>query len=199
MSLKIIGAGWGRTGTVSLRTALTILGHTPHHMSEVFAHPEQAELFVEAADDPTFDWQRIYADYTATLDWPGCAFWRELADAYPEAKVLLSVRDPAQWFDSYRSTIYRPVALGWSDDHTGAWNTMARRVIVERSFDGEAHDRQHLTEAFRRHNETVQATIAPERLLVHRVDQGWGPLCEFLGLPVPDEPFPHLNTRATWG
>ncbi|MGH3489273.1 MAG: sulfotransferase family protein [Actinopolymorphaceae bacterium] len=198
MSLRLIGAGWGRTGTVSVRSALAILGYTPHHMSEVFAHPEQAQLFVEAADDPDFEWRRIYADYTATLDWPGCAFWRELADAYPDAKVLLSVRDAAEWFDSYSGTIYRPVAHGWADDPTGAWNVMARRVIVERSFGGEPHDRGHLIDTFRRHNEAVRATIAPERLLVHRVDQGWGPLCEFLGQPVPDEPFPHLNTRGTW-
>lgn len=182
-----------------MTTALQILGYTCHHMSEVFAHQEeQAALFVEAASDPTFEWERIYAGYTATLDWPGCAFWRELAEAYPEAKLLLTVRDPEEWFESYVATVYEPIALGWSGDPTGSWNEMAQRVIVARSFGGEPHDREHVIAAFRRHNAEVRAAIPAERLLVHRIDEGWRPLCNFLGVPIPSEPFPHLNSRASW-
>lgn len=199
MALQLIGAGWGRTGTVSTRIALERLGFRSHHMRDVFANIDQADLFVEAADDPDFDWERIYRDYTATLDWPGCAFWRELLTAYPDAKVLLNVRDPHGWFESYTETIYEPIANGWDNDDTGRWNPMVQRVIVQRSFRGEPHDRDHLVETLRRHNDEVRATVPPDRLLVYRVEDGWAPLCEFLDRPVPDEPFPHANPREQWG
>jgi hypothetical protein len=198
MSLRLIGAGWGRTGTSSMRSALETLGYACHHMSEVFHHQEQAALFTEAATDPTFDWERIYANYTATVDWPGCAFWRELTDAYPDAKVLLTVRDPERWFDSYAATVYKPIAHGWDKDPSGSWNEMAQRVIVARSFGGEPHNRDHAIAAFQRHNADVQAAIPGERLLVYRVNEGWDPLCAFLGVPIPREPFPHLNCRDSW-
>ena len=181
-----------------MRTALRHLGYATHHMSEVFEHQEHAALFSEAASDPAFDWERIYADYTATLDWPGCSFWRELTRAYPEAKVLLTVRDPESWFESYSATVYRPIAFGLEADPTGTWNEMAQRVIVARSFGGEPHDRDHVIAAFQRHNAEVEAAIPADRLLVHRVDEGWGPLCSFLSVPIPREPFPHVNTRASW-
>ena len=99
MTLQIIGAGWGRTGTKSLRDALDRLGYTTHHMHEVFLHPEHSDLFLAAARGDA-DWEAIYDGYTATVDWPGAAFWRELADAYPDARVLLSIRDPQDWYAS---------------------------------------------------------------------------------------------------
>jgi hypothetical protein len=202
MTLRVIGAGWGRTGTASMQIALQRLGFPCHHMREVFSHPEHSDLFLEAATTPgPFDWERIYADYSATVDWPGCAFWRELADAYPEAKVVLNVRDPESWYESYAATIHHPLTQDdWGDEyeHADAWRAMTDEVVVRRSFDGEPHDRAHLTAAFQRHNEEVQAAIPAERLLVYSVDQGWEPLCAFLDRPVPDEPFPHVNDRASW-
>ncbi|QSB16701.1 sulfotransferase [Natronosporangium hydrolyticum] len=196
MPLQIIGAGWGRTGTASMRAALEQLGYSCHHMLEVIAEPAQAALFTEALDDPDFDWERIYHRYTATMDWPGSVFWRELAAAYPQAKVLLTVRDPEKWYDSFRSTIYQ----GWLDgvrDHLGeGWLAMRRRVLVERCFDGRPEDREHAIAAYLRHNQQVQAEVPAERLLVYKPGEGWPRLCEFLGVPEPAEPFPHVNDRA---
>ena len=198
MPLEIIGAGWGRTGTASMRAALELLGHSCHHMVEVFAHPEQAALFTEAAGDPGFDWERIYGSYSATMDWPGSAFWRELAAAYPQAKVVLTVRDPESWYESFRSTIYQ----GWQDgsrDHFGPdFLTMREQVLVERCLAGRPDDRDHVISAYQRHNQAVQAELPPERLLVYQPGEGWARLCEFLGVPEPAEPFPHVNDRAAF-
>jgi hypothetical protein len=193
MTLEVIGAGWGRTGTYSLYHALNQLGYRTHHMHEVWQHEEQAHQFIDAARGNA-DWPRLYDGYTATVDWPGAAFWRELADAYPDAKVLLSLRDPQQWFESYDATIRSPIM----DGGLGTFSEMFREAIVERDLDGVPDDRDRLVAAFQRHNDEVIATIAPERLLVYRVGDGWGPLCGFLGRPVPDEPFPHVNDRESF-
>jgi hypothetical protein len=173
--------------------ALNQLGLRTHHMHEVFQHPEHNELFLAAARG-TADWDAIYGEYDATVDWPGAAFWRELSAAYPDAKVLLTIRDPQDWYESYAATIRAVIVSG----ELGTWSDMVREVIVERDFDGEADDRDHLVAAFQRHNEEVIATIDPERLLVYEVGSGWEPLCAFLDLPVPGTPFPHSNDRASW-
>jgi len=194
MSLQVIGAGWGRTGTYSLYTALERLGFRTHHMHEVFLNPVHSEWFLAAARGAA-DWDAIYDGYAATVDWPGASFWRELADVYPDAKVLLSVRDPQEWYESYCATIQRPIAEGGF----GTWDEMVREVIVERDFGGEPDDRDHLVGAFERHTDDVIASIAPERLLVYRVSEGWEPLCAFLGVEAPDAPFPRMNDRESFG
>lgn len=134
MPLEVIGAGWGRTGTLSLKFALEKLGYPTHHMFEVFQHPEHSAVFTAAARGEPVDWETVFGDYRAMVDWPGCAFWRDLMRVYPDAKVLLSVRDPEKWFESYRATIYQGVKGGipGADD----WNEMVRAVIVERSMEG---------------------------------------------------------------
>ncbi|MFD2082358.1 hypothetical protein SAMN05421678_109117 [Actinopolymorpha cephalotaxi] len=200
MTLQVIGAGWARTGTTSMKQALETLGLPCHHMHEVFDHPEQADLFREAVKaGPDFEWERIYAGYSATVDWPGSVFWRELVAAYPEAKVLLTLRDPERWFTSYHATVYRPIALGLDDPSAEKWNAMAQEVVVQRLLAGEPHDRERLIAAFERHNEEVRTTVPADRLLVHHVGDGWEPLCAFLDLPVPAEPYPHLNDSGSWG
>ncbi|MDB5483364.1 MAG: hypothetical protein JWO83_4417 [Caulobacteraceae bacterium] len=196
MGLDVVGAGLGRTGTKSLQTALTMLGLGPcHHMVEVFAHPESMALWIEAgAGRP--DWDAIFKDYRSMVDYPGAAYWRELADHYPHAKVLLSVRDPDQWFDSTQATIFAP--------NGGVDRAMADpdspMAAFFRSFSGKfnahIHDRAQMTDYFRRHNEEVRATIPPKRLLVYEVGSGWEPLCAFFGVPVPAEPYPSENSRA---
>lgn len=196
MGLDVVGAGLGRTGTKSLQTALTMLGLGPcHHMVEVFAHPESMALWIEAgAGRP--DWDAIFKDYRSMVDYPGAAYWRELADYYPRAKVLLSVRDPDQWFDSTQATIFAP--------NGGVDRAMADpdspMAAFFRSFSGKfnahIHDRAQMTDYFRRHNEEVRATIPPNRLLVYEVGSGWEPLCAFFGVPVPAEPYPSENSRA---
>ena len=193
MALRVIGAGWGRTGTFSLYTALERLGFRTHHMHEVFQHPEQAEAFARAAEGDA-DWDVLYAGYDATVDWPGATFWQELADHYADALVLLSVRDPAKWYDSFHETIYQPLTA----PDQGDWGAMVRALILERDLEGNPHDRDDVIAAFERHNAEVIAKIPPERLLVYDVAEGWAPLCAFLDVDEPDEPFPHVNDRASF-
>ena len=112
MALRVIGAGYGRTGTLSLRTALERLGFAPcEHMINVMENPERFLLWQAALEQKerggAIDWDPLFAGYSATVDWPGAFFWRELANANPRAKVILTVRDPDRWYDSVRQTIYR--------------------------------------------------------------------------------------------
>jgi hypothetical protein len=190
MALKVIGSGLGRTGTKSLQTALNRLGFGPcHHMVEVFMHPDSMALWIEAAAGRP-DWDLIFSDYRSAVDYPGAAYWRQLADHYPGAKVIHTMRDPDAWFDSTQATIFNPNRPPPPPDSMlGAFF---------RSFIGDmrTHDRAAMIEIFLRNTEAVKATIAPERLLIYEVREGWDPLCRFLGVPVPDEPFPAENSRA---
>lgn len=192
MPLKVIGAGLGRTGTVSLKLALEELGFGPcYHMTELLMHQDHAPGWVRAADGHP-DWERVFAGYASTVDYPGCTFWRQLAQLYPTAKVLLSVRDPDQWFESTQATIF-------SDASTATLQASPLREFFEktvwRAFQDRVHDRKFMVELFRQHNAEVERLIPRERLLVYNVSQGWEPLCSFLGAPVPDQPFPRANSR----
>lgn len=192
MSLRIVGAGLGRTGTLTLKTALEQLGLGPcYHMREVIDDPSRAPLWVEAAKGRA-DWERIFAGYSATVDYPGCTFWRELADLYPEAKVLLSVRDPDRWFESTQATIFSDA---WNQKCMNSPMAQFFELTVYRDFGDRIHDRVFMTDYFRRHVADVERTIPKERLLVYEAREGWDPLCAFLDIPVPDEPFPHVNSR----
>ena len=192
MALKVVGSGLGRTGTKSMQTALAMLGFGPcHHMVEVFAHPESMALWVDAGEGRP-DWDLIFKDYQSMVDYPGAAFWKQLADHYPDAKVLHTVRDPDKWFESTQATIFAPQAQARAD---GA--SVRERFFA--SFMGPIRDhmddRAWMTDHFRRHTEEVKAAIAPERLLIYEVGEGWDRLCKFLGVPVPDEPYPSENSR----
>ncbi len=196
MALAVIGAGFGRTGTLSLREALQRLGLGPcYHMVEVVENPGHAEFWQRAVDGEAVDWEELLAPYRSAVDWPACSFWAELAAHYPKAKVILTVRDPERWFESAWSTIFpriaRPIA---EDDEAGQRRTrMQRQLIVEQTFAGDIESRAHVQGVFRRHIETVKRQVPPERLLVYEVRDGWAPLCRFLGLPMPAGPFPHVN------
>ena len=197
MALKIIGTGVGRTGTYSLRTALTKLDLGPcHHMEEVLHHmPVQLPLW-QAVVKGSPDWAAIYAGYGSAVDWPTAAFFRELSKAYPEAKFILTVRSPDSWAASFSETIY--TLLAGKDEappHMRAWLDMATAVIEKSGFPG-GMSTTALANAFTAHNEAVKAAIPPHRLLVYEVKQGWEPLCKFLGTPVPSEAFPQTNSRA---
>ncbi len=192
MTLQIIGAGLGRTGTVSLKLALEQLGFAPcYHMLELMANPPQMELWRQAADGTLNDWERLYADYRATVDYPGCACWRELAAFYPSARVIMSVRDPDDWFNSTQSTIFSPATRA-----TLAQPQFAPVAALMDRIHPERNDRAAMTAAFEHHNRSVIDGVAEERLLVYRLEQGWAPLCAFLGVPIPDTPFPRTNSRA---
>lgn len=198
MALSIVGAGFGRTGTNSLRLALEQLGFGPcHHMFEVRDNPDQLPGWEAASRGEAVDWDVIFQGYRAQVDWPGAAYWRQLSNHYPDAKVILSLRDPDAWFDSVQATI-GPVMTtmrGHHDSaHMNAIAEMCHRFIVEDIFDGRLEDRDHAISVFNAHAAEVQASIPAERLLVYETGTGWGPLCEFLGTPVPDEPYPSTNS-----
>jgi Sulfotransferase domain len=192
MALKIVGSGLGRTGTKSLQTALNMLGFGPcHHMVEVFAHPETMKLWVAAGQGKP-DWEAIFAGYNSMVDYPGAHYWRQLADYYPDAKVIHTERDPDQWFDSTQATIFSPASNAMQ-----VAGPMAEFFASFTSgFRPQMNDRAALTGYFRAHNAEVKRSIAPERLLVYQAGQGWEPLCAFLGVKVPAEPYPSENSRA---
>lgn len=190
MPLSVIGAGFGRTGTLSLKLALEQLGFGPcYHMMEVFKTPQAAGWWEDVADGKPADWEKIFEGYGATVDWPAATFWRELAQAYPQAKVILSLRDPEAWFASTQATIFK--ARHDEDGHPFA--RMILKVIGD-LFDRRMQDKDHVIEVYNRHNETVRRLIPSERLLVYNAAEGWEPLCAFLGVPVPAAPMPKVNT-----
>ena len=194
MSLEVIGAGFGRTGTKSLKAALEILGFDPcYHMVEVLPKGPKEFTLWEHAGSGSADWEAIFGPYKATVDFPGCTFWKELADFYPNAKVLLSVRDADRWFKSTQETIFSP---RWIEHLKTSSAATFMNITINNQFGGNMHDRDTLVGRFQEHNAEVQATISPERLLTFEVRQGWEPLCDFLEVPVPSEPFPHINNTA---
>lgn len=195
MALEVIGSGLGRTGTMSLQSALNLLGFGPcHHMREVFAHPETMALWT-AAGEGRADWESIFRGYRSAVDYPTAAYWREVTACYPDARVIHTIRDPDAWFDSTQATIFGrdgPPARALTSD--GTLGDFFRSFM--REFRDHMHDRAFMTDYFCRHTEAVRAAIRPERLLIYEVKDGWEPLCRFLGVPVPDQPFPSQNDRA---
>jgi hypothetical protein len=198
MTLAVIGAGFGRTGTLSLKAALEQLGFGPcHHMHEVFEHPEQIPLWQAAADGRPVDWTTLLAGYRSACDWPSCHWWRELAAAFPRARVVLTVRPEADWWRSFESTIREALAGDnpAAPPHVRAQGAMARRIVFELTMQGRT-DQASALAAYRRRREEVEAALPKERLLVLDVAEGWAPLCGFLGVPVPDTPFPKTNSTG---
>lgn len=201
MPLQVVGAGVGRTGTASLKIALEqLLGGRCHHMLEIIADPAQAPGWMEAIDGRDVDWQELLSGYVAQVDWPGASFWREISAANPDALVLLSTRDPEAWYRSASNTIFNV----FDNAPPGAepWFAAVKRMFRERFCD-DLWNAGAMMDAFERHNHEVRAGVPAERLLEWTVSEGWQPICERLGVPVPDEPFPAANstneTRALIG
>jgi hypothetical protein len=211
MSIEVIGAGLPRTGTLTQKVALEMLGFSPcYHWVDVLADLDRVAIWEKAMDGQA-DWPQIFGESRATVDWPGGYFWRQLMDAYPDAKVLLSVRNPQSWEPSFRETV-------WNMGHGGSLLHLlssARALVdpqwqryvsfVERMFWSQegtfakGHESpEQLIDALSAHNEEVKRTVPAERLLVWEPADGWEPLCEFLGVDVPSEPLPHVNDRETF-
>ncbi len=208
--VQVIGAGFGRTGTASTKAALEHLGYGPcHHMSELFAHPHTVPEWSRAASGGHVHWVRLLAGYASAVDWPSAHFWRELAGAFPTAKVLLTTRDPDGWYDSVAKTIYRqrypdvaamPPELRTRFESVPGLREQPRLVedlIWQGTFHGRFADRAYAIGVYQEHLATVRATIPPERLLEYDVRQGWRPVCDFLGTPVPAAEFPWLDSTRT--
>jgi hypothetical protein len=205
MNLAVIGAGLGRTGTHSLKLALEMLGFGPcYHMAEVFEHPGHAEIWHALTDGTSHDFDAVLSGYRSAVDLPVAYFWRELAAANPNAKIILTERGEDVWFDSVKNTIFERLSVDPETARFPAQLSMARHLVVEKLF-GNDLSRENVIAVYRRHNAEVKRTIAPERLLVFEGSQGWQPLCEFLGVAVPEQPYPITNTtkefqaRATQG
>jgi len=192
MSLQIIGAAYPRTGTLSLKFALEELGLGPcYHMREVIEHPEAAELWMAAADGHP-DWAAIFKNYKSTVDAPGCFFWRELHAKYPDAKVILTLRDPDKWFESTQATVF---SLLWVE--TVKKLPLARffqKLTTERYGD-KIHDHDFMVDRYKRYCDDVRKTVPRGQLLEFESSDGWEPLCKFLGVPVPSTRYPKTNAR----
>jgi hypothetical protein len=192
MGLRVVGAGLGRTGTHSLKLALEqLLGGPCYHMLEVFGRPDDVPRWQRAVDGNPGPWDEILGDYTAAVDWPASAFWKPLSEAYPDAVILLSSRSSADaWYASANETIFEVMRRGGPGDD--AWNRMTNDML--RQFAPNLADAAATKAAYERHNAEVRATAAPERLVDWQPGDGWEPICRALRVPVPDAPFPHVNT-----
>jgi len=207
--MKLIGAGMPRTGTLTQKVALEMLGLGPcYHMVDVLADLDQAKLWQRALDGEA-PWGQIFGDFDSTVDWPGGYFYRELMAVYPEAKVLLSVREPQAWERSMRETVWAVRhgeslvrLLSSAQAHVNPqWRgflEMIDRLVWEGegTFASGHAEPQQLIDTMIRHNREVESNVPPERLLVWSVEEGWQRLCEFLEVPVPRQPFPHVNDRT---
>jgi hypothetical protein len=195
MTLRVVGAGVGRTGTLSLKAGLEeLLGHSCYHMIEVFSHPDHVAVWRDAAEGRPVDWQGFLENYEATSDFPACLFWREILDAHPDAIVVLSTRrDSEAWWQSASQTIFSfdadqmpPEMKEWFE----MWQTVAQA-----RFTADWKDERAARAAYERHNAEVRASAPRDRLVEWSPADGWGPLCLALAADVPDTPFPHLNKR----
>lgn len=200
--IAVIGAGFGRTGTLSLKAALEQLGFGPcYHMYELLAHLDHAGDWNAANAGDVEALRRPLAGYRATVDWPGCVFWRELVELYPSARVVLSVRPANLWYRSFRETVGALIARPVPDDLPEAFAPIAvgisQGIVRDRSFgpDFDVHDADRVIAAYEAHNAAVRAGVPADRLLEFDVAEGWAPLCTFLEVPVPAGDFPNVNDR----
>ena len=200
--MEVIGAGFGRTGTNSLKIALEHLGFGPcHHMFEVRDNPERLPDWQSLARGEQVDWDKVFLGYRSQVDWPGARYWRELAAQYPKAKVILTVRDPDEWFDSVQATVapFLSARRKHPSAHVNAIAEMGYELVTRQVFDERMTDRAQATRVFREHIAEVQSEIARDRLLTFDLRDGWEPLCAFLEVDKPEIPFPKTNSSKQFG
>ncbi len=210
MHLEIIGVGFGRTGTHSLKLALEHLGYRCYHMEELILHPEQVIHWENARANRAVDWEDLFQGYRAAVDFPANLYYQEYLKLYPQAKYILTTRDPESWYKSFGDTIIRqsqpsPIQM-MTTMLRMPFNPLLRKRLkvfqlagkhLQDLFEGEFNSNPaKAKQNFIEWNEKIQKTIPPEKLLVMSVKEGWKPLCEFLGTDQPDVPFPRSNTTA---
>ncbi|HYI79471.1 MAG TPA: sulfotransferase [Thermoleophilaceae bacterium] len=204
--MKVIGAGFGRTGTMSLKGALEQLGFGPSfHMIDVARYPELLPQWQAAADGESADWEKVFEGWESTVDWPACTYWEQIWETFPDAKVLLSVRDPESWYASCQKSIHASAQAAAKGELEGGSVTvspeamkMINGVIWNGTFDGRFDDKEFALDVYNRHNEDVKSKVPADKLLVYEIKQGWEPLCEFLEVPVPETDMPHLNDATSF-
>lgn len=197
--MKIIGAGFGRSGTMSLKSALEQLGYGPcYHMKITLYRYHHMKFFMQAWSGKKVNWKKFFRRYNSVVDWPTCSFYKDLMKEFPGAKVLLNVRDPESWYESMNETIY-PIQEAFPFWFPGIVRRMHDEIIWGGSLKGVFEDREKVIDVYRQYIEDVKSTVPSGRLLVYNVKEGWKPLCEFLGVPVPEgKPFPHINERKSF-
>jgi hypothetical protein len=203
MQLQVIGTGLGRTGTLSLKTALGLLGYPCYHMFDLLFDPQRkgdVDFWLEVAGDPAridHDWNRVFADYRATVDFPSCAVWRPLIAAHPGAKVVFThhPRGAKGWYASARATIYSGTGFDAGSAFGTKVNSMLDQLVWHGLMQDTMEDEARAIARYNSHFEEVRDPVPADRLLVYSVDQGWDPLCAFLELPVPAGGFPQVNDR----
>jgi len=195
--MKVIGAGLARTATTSTKAALEELGFGPcYTFVTMFARPQDVDVWLDAYAGKPVDWLALFADFESTVDWPACDFFEQHMALYPDAPVVLTVRDPEAWYQSMTNTIWEvhqsEVAAGRGPE-TDKFSRLREVMMWQGAFDGKFLDKQHALAFFERHIQKVKAAVPSDKLLVFDARQGWEPLCRFLGVAVPDKPFPRLN------
>ncbi|MBK9925894.1 MAG: sulfotransferase family protein [Anaerolineales bacterium] len=203
--MKLIGAGFGRTGTLSLKKALELIGFGPcYHMDEMIRYPQHMDVWKAVAQGKPVNWDDIFENYQSSLDFPASLYYRELLAAYPDAKVVLTVREPERWYQSMYETAYTMMELytpAWVKKYVPQYKRFADLIDVmiwNGLFNGKFADKEHAIQIFNAHIEEVKKNIPAEKLLIFNVKEGWKPLCDFLGIPVPEDiPFPHINDHET--
>ena len=196
MGLRIIGASYGRTASLSLKKALEILGYTKcYHMSEVVTNPKHSELWLRAWKGE-FIWDDIFNGYQAAVDWPVAAFWPELMEAYPRAKIILSIRDPEAWYESAKNTIFKSMDEGMRSENLEIRKriTMAKEIIVEGTFNGELNNKEHCIRIYNENIDRCKRDVESERLIIFDPKDGWQSLCGQLKCPIPNADYPFINT-----
>jgi hypothetical protein len=189
MAIRVVGAGLGRTGTLSLKVALEkLLGGKCYHMAEVVEHPEHMPVSKSAALGDPVDFKQLLDGYVAAVDWPASAFWQPISREFPDAIILLSSRDASSWWESASTTIFPTASKA-----EGPWREMLDAMFG--TFTRDLTDREACIAAFERHNANVRKTADPKRLVDWTPKDGWEPICRALGVAVPDEPFPRVNTK----
>jgi hypothetical protein len=198
MSLQVIGSGFGRTGTMTMKQVLEKLGFGPcHHMLEIIENPQQLPLWKAVAAGGEIDWETVFDGYQSQVDWPGAHVWEQTAAAFPEAKIIHTERAEDGWWNSFNGTIgkfFQSLDKLDVPPHLMDQFTFMRDWLMKESFT-DYTDRDAAIAGYREHNRRVREAVPAERLLVFNVADGWEPLCQFLGVPIPDEPFPHTHVR----
>jgi hypothetical protein len=211
MPLKVIGAGWGRTGTESLKIALEQLGFDRcYHGFELFNDGARLKYWKQLHETGTTDFEALFKGYQAAVDFPSARYYRELMQQYPEAKIILTVREASGWYDSCAATIFKkpePVKFALLK-MLGKISTKLAYIpriyyhiqdfLYKDTFHGKIENKEAMMLLYDQWNEEVKRTVPPERLLVYEVRQGWEPLCRFLGVPVPATPFPSTNSKENF-
>ena len=199
MVLKVLGAGFGRTGTLSLKYALEELGFGPcHHMMEVMRDPKQNEWFYRISQGDRVEWGEVFADYSSAVDWPSASYYAELMEVFPDAKVILSVRDSDSWYKSVKDTIFNvvPNIPHWVQaifPRSKKIAILIEEIVWQGVFNGRFNDRQYAIDVYEKNTEAVMASVPSDRLLIHSAKEGWEPICKFLEVPVPETEYPWVN------